>query len=182
MASIAPPSHTRREGVTTDSWITPRWILERVGPFDLDPCACDPQPWPTAARMVTESEDGLLLLWSGFVWCNPPYGRSLGVWLERMAVHRNGIALVFARTDTRAFHDHVWPFADTLLFLRGRLTFCTPAGDPAPLGHNSGGPSVLIGYGPEASRRLKQCGDIGAIVAPCPVNNQEQPQRKYGSK
>ena len=21
-------------------------------PFDLDPCACDPQPWPTAARMA----------------------------------------------------------------------------------------------------------------------------------
>jgi len=166
MSSIAPPSHTRRGGLTTDNWITPRWLIERLGPFDLDPCACEPQPWPTAKRMVTENEDGLLLQWSGFVWCNPPYGRLLGVWLERMSVHNNGIALVFARTDTRAFHSHVWPCASALLFLRGRLTFCTPSGDPAPLGHNSGGPSALIAFGSEASLRLSRCPDLGAIAIP----------------
>jgi len=135
MSSIAPPSHTRRGGLTTDNWITPRWLIERLGPFDLDPCACEPQPWPTAKRMVTENEDGLLLQWSGFVWCNPPYGRLLGVWLERMSVHNNGIALVFARTDTRAFHSHVWPCASALLFLRAplpgiRLLWVTTAVDP----------------------------------------------------
>lgn len=164
MPSIAPPFHTRRKGVTTDSWITPKWIIDRLGPFDLDPCASEPQPWPTAHRMVGMSEDGLLVQWSGFVWCNPPYGRQLGVWLERMSVHNNGIGLVFARTDTRAFHSHVWPFASSLLFLRGRLTFCTPAGHSAPSGHNSGGPSVLLGFGSEAMRRLNRCQDIGAVV------------------
>lgn len=164
MSSIAPPSHTRREGLTTDSWITPKPIIDRLGPFDLDPCACDPQPWPTALRMVTERENGLLVLWSGFVWCNPPYGKALGVWLSRMALHNNGIALVFARTDTRAFHDHVWPFASAMLFLRGRLTFHQPCGASAPLGHNSGGPSVLIAYGREAETRLKGCRDLGAFI------------------
>lgn len=166
MSSIAPSAHTRRKGLTTDSWITPRWILDRVGPFELDPCACSPQPWPTADHMVTIDEDGLLCLWNGFVWCNPPYGRSLGIWLERMAIHNNGIALVFARTDTRAFHDHVWPVASSLLFLRGRVTFCLPSGESAPLGHNSGGPSVLIGYGSEAKRRLTLCQDLGALCIP----------------
>lgn len=171
MASIAPMAHTRREGLTTDSWITPKWILDRVGPFDLDPCACDPQPWPTATKMLTEKEDGLLYIWHGFVWCNPPYGRALGTWLNRMALHNSGIALVFARTDTRAFQDNVWPFASVLLFLRGRLTFYTPEGNSAPLGHNSGGPSVLIGYGEEAARRLKQCADIGALAVPLSAAN-----------
>jgi hypothetical protein len=113
--------------------------------------------------MINEKENGLLCNWSGFVWCNPPYGKSLGVWLERMALHNNGIALVFARTDTKAFHSHVWPYASSLLFLRGRITFCTPQGKPAPLGHNSGGPSVLIGYGWEAWQRLSKCRDIGAL-------------------
>lgn len=163
MSSIAPPSHTRNSK-TTDSWITPKFIIDRLGPFDLDPCACDPQPWKTATRMVTESEDGLLLQWSGFVWCNPPYGRLLGVWLERMSVHNNGIALVFARTDTRAFHKHVWPHASVFLFLSGRITFCTPSGNSAPMGHNSGGPSVLIGYGKEGRKRLESCRDMGAIA------------------
>jgi len=161
--SIAPSAHTRRAG-STDSWITPKWLLDRLGEFDLDPCACDPQPWPTARRMVNEEEDGLTYLWNGHVWCNPPYGRRLAVWLERMALHNDGIALIFARTDTQAFHRHIWPFAKSLLFLEGRLTFCRPDGTPAPKGHNSGGPSVLVGYGEEATRRLETIKDLGAMV------------------
>jgi hypothetical protein len=116
--------------------------------------------------MITERENGLLCQWTGFVWCNPPYGRALNVWLERMAVHNNGIALVFARTDTRAFHAHVWPAASSLLFLRGRLTFCYPDGTTPATGHNSGGPSVLIGFGQEAKHRLAELRDLGAFVVP----------------
>ncbi len=166
MSSIAPPAHTRRKGQTTDSWITPKWLIDRLGPFDLDPCAASPQPWPTAERMITEDQDGLLEQWRGLVWLNPPYGKNLGVWLNRLALHGNGIALTFARTDTRAFQDNVWPFAWSLLFLRGRLTFFTPLGDSSPVGHNSGGPSVLIAYGEEAFQRLKKCGDLGALAIP----------------
>ena len=163
--SIAPPSHTRRKH-TTDSWITPEWLLKRLGPFDLDPCACDPQPWPTAKTMVTEKEDGLSYLWHGFVWLNPPYGRRMVIWLERMALHNNGIALVFARTETQAFHRHVWPFASALLFLEGRLNFHHPDGGLSRYGHNSGGPSVLIAYGEMAKERLMQCRDRGTLVIP----------------
>lgn len=162
MSSIAPPSHTRRSGVTTDSWITPRWLLDRLGPFDLDPCACIQQPWPTAEVMLTELDDGLLMPWKGFVWCNPPYGKAIGAWLNRMAIHQNGIALVFARTETRAFFDYVWPFVNSALFLEGRLTFHTPGGGSAPA--NSGGPSVLLAYGSTADQRLVKCRDLGAIV------------------
>lgn len=164
MSSIAPPQHTRIKSRTTNSWVTPKWIIERFGPFDLDPCAASPQPWPTAKEMITEREDGLLRLWHGFVWLNPPYGKLLALWLSRLALHRNGIALTYARTDTRAFHDFVWPFASRLLFLCGRLTFHFPNGDKAPLGHNSGGPSVLIGYGDEAALRLDRAKDLGAVV------------------
>lgn len=164
MSSIAPPSHTRRKGATTDSWITPRWLIKRIGPFDLDPCACDPQPWPTAALMLTERENGLLAPWAGHVYCNPPYGKQLGAWLNRMALHNDGLALVFARTDTKAFHRNVWPFAQSILFIEGRLTFCTPAGELAPMGHNSGGPSVLIACGKRASDRLEGCRDMGAFI------------------
>ena len=161
---ISPPSHTRREGVTTDSWITPKPLLDRLGPFDLDPCACIPQPWPTAKRMLTELDDGLMAKWEGHVWMNPPYGKSLDAWLNRLSVHNDGIALVFARTETRAFFRFVWPFASALLFLRGRLTFFRPDGSESDVGHNSGGPSVLIGYGERAAKKLHECSDLGALV------------------
>jgi hypothetical protein len=164
MASIAPPAHTR-SAQTTDSWITPKGLIDRLGPFDLDPCACVPQPWPCARESYTEH--GLLRPWLGMVWLNPPYGRALAPWLNKLALHGQGIALVFARTDTAAFFENVWPFADALLFLRGRLTFHYPDGSLPPLGHNSGGPSVLIAYGLTARERLAANADLGASVEVC---------------
>lgn len=162
MASIAPPCHTRG-AKTTDSWITPRWVIEAIGPFDLDPCACIPQPWPCANRQFTEQDDGLMRPWDGFVYCNPPYGRQLERWLNRMALHDNGIAMIFARTETRAFFKFVWPHASCLLFLRGRTTFHRPDGTTNN-NTNSGGPSVLVGYGELARQRLASASHLGALV------------------
>lgn len=159
---IAPPCHTRDEG-TTDDWITPKWLVDRLGPFDLDPCACDPQPWPCAAESWTAKDNGLLREWKGFVWCNPPYGKAMDLWLNRMALHGNGISLVFARTETKAFFRNVWPVATAVLFIRGRLTFHYPDGSAPRNGANSGGPSVLIAYGPLAFNRLHANADIGAV-------------------
>lgn len=163
MPSIAPPSYTRNDE-TTDSWITPPEIIEDLGPFDLDPCASDPQPWPTAAKQYTEADNGLLMPWNGMIWCNPPYGKRMTHWLNRMALHDNGIALVFARTETRAFFADVWPFASMFLFVKGRLTFYRPDGTKPREGHNSGGPSVLIGYGRLAAERLKVSKIAGQLV------------------
>lgn len=54
--------HERAYEGETNDWITPRWILDAFGPnyFDLDPCASATQPWPTARRMYTIDDDGLL--------------------------------------------------------------------------------------------------------------------------
>ena len=48
--------------------ITPQWILERLGPFDVDPCAADPRPWDCAKQNITEAEDGLSKEWNGRVF------------------------------------------------------------------------------------------------------------------
>lgn len=135
-----------------EEWLTPKWIIDVLGPFDLDPCASIVRPWPTAKRHYTIRNNGLLKRWSGFVWCNPPYGSKTGRWLERMAEHGNGIALIFARTDTQCWHEWIFPKAYSILFLRGRLSFCDVKGKPSLNG--SGSPSALIGYGHEATLRL----------------------------
>ena len=118
-----------RATARTDTWLTPPYILKALGEFDLDPCAApEPRPWPTASRHITLPTNGLQIEWHGRVWLNPPYGRATGTWLEKLANHGNGIALIFARTDTDMFFEQVWKRADAVAFLRGRLTFCDAAG------------------------------------------------------
>jgi len=113
---------------TTHDWLTPPEILNALGIFDLDPCSSEHQPWATACHHLTIRDDGLSKPWVGRVWCNPPYGPFASKWLERCADHGNAIAFVFARTETAMFQDHVWPKADGLLFLRGRVQFRLPGG------------------------------------------------------
>lgn len=160
---INPPSH-RRTKLTSDTWITPRELIERIGPFDLDPCAAINQPWPCARQSFTEIENGLLQRWQGFVFCNPPYGRKCEVWLDRMALHGDGVALVFARTDTKMFFKYVWNRAAAILFIRGRITFHFEDGTAPRWGNNSGGPSVLIAYGERAVGILQRVEDLGKLI------------------
>lgn len=148
---------------TSDVWLTPRRILDPLGPFDLDPCTPPEQPWPTAARRYTEADNGLIKPWEGRVWMNPPYSRpAYSQFMARMAEHDWGIALIFARTETRDFFAHVWESASGLLFLKGRVAFHRPDGS---LGiGNSGAPSVLCAYGIEDADILASCGLAGAFV------------------
>jgi hypothetical protein len=152
---------------TRDDFITPPIFLERLGPFDVDPAASTVRPWEFAPVNYTIDDDGLSRDWSGAVWLNPPYGRSTATWVRRLALHGNGIALIFARTDTRMFFEWVWPRARSILFLRGRVAFYSPAGtiiERAGGGRGiAGSPSVLIGYG-EAADRLERVADLGKLL------------------
>lgn len=139
--------------MVTDTWLTPRPLVEALGPFDLDPCAApEPRPWPTASEMISLPDDGLAADWHGRVWLNPPYSREARVWLARLARHGRGTALTFARTETAWFVETVWKQATALLFLHGRIHFHYPDGTRAAA--NSGAPSVLIAYGRDDADRL----------------------------
>jgi hypothetical protein len=59
-------SHQRSVG-KSQVHITPRWLLDRLGPFDLDPGAADPRPWDCARVNITERENGLAHPWRGRV-------------------------------------------------------------------------------------------------------------------
>ena len=147
----------------TTTWLTPPHILGALGEFDIDPCAApSPRPWDTANRHIELPEDGLATQWHGRVWLNPPYGRETDQWLDTLADHGDGIALIFARTETDMFVRHVWHRADALLFLYGRLHFHTTDGVRAKA--NAGAPSVLIAYGQRNVDCLRACGLPGAFV------------------
>lgn len=145
----------------SDDWLTPPDIIRDLGPFDLDPCASTNQPWPTAKLQLTRR--GLNTPWRGFVWLNPPYGPQTFQWVHRLAEHNNGIALIFARTETRGFMREVWAKANALLFVAGRLHFHHAiTGQRASF--NSGAPSVLVAYGTLGVERLLRSEIDGALV------------------
>ena len=157
--------HSHAAGTTT--WLTPPSVIEALGgwqSFDLDPCAAPaPRPWPTARRMNAAADaDGLSIAWDGRVWLNPPYSAAvIATWMRRLADHGSGTALIFARTETRAFFEQVWERAHGLLFLRGRLRFHRADGSRA---RDGGAPSVLCAYGADDMDRLAASELAGAFV------------------
>lgn len=160
MASIAG---VHKPNPATHDWITPKHIIEALGPFDLDPCQSPTQPWLCARLGIVWPTDGLAESWSGRVWCNPPYSVHAAAWLKKLSKHPDGgTALIFARTETEMFFDCVWRSASAILFLEGRLHFHYPTGKRAP--HNSGGPSCLVAYGKRDAEILRNCGLPGHFV------------------
>ena len=141
--------HERPFRGESDDWLTPPHILQALLKFDLYPCASLQQKTKTATRQFTINDDGLSKFWKGRVWLNPPYGDQTKRWLAKLSQHGNGIALVYARTETKMFFEHVWGSANGIFFFKGRLTF-------GKQGHNfdgqAGAPSVLISYAPKGSR------------------------------
>lgn len=150
--------HSARAQTTT--WLTPLHIIRDLGPFDLDPCAHP--DWPTARHRVWLPTDGLSVPWEGRVWLNPPYGNEAWAWLQRLAQHGQGTALIFARTETAGFVREVWGKASAVLFLHGRLHFHHADGTRAAA--NAGAPSCLVAYGAQDARRLQVSGLPGTYV------------------
>lgn len=145
LSNIEPQSH---EG-NTNEWFTPRWILDACGAFDLDPCG--DSRWETAPRIFEER--GLEQRWSGRVWLNPPYGRTVGQWLSALAEHGDGLALIFARTDTKWFHD-VIDRTSWVLFLKRRVKFVV-SGTLLEAERNPGAPSMLMAFGSQPIPKLE---------------------------
>jgi hypothetical protein len=160
--------HHRPRGLF-DTWLTERSVIQSLGEFDLDPCAAPPpRPWDTAKRHIALPDDGLSIEWVGRVWLNPPCHRDLiGGWMERMAKHGNGIALVFARTETKFWQRWIWPFAVAVLFAEGRFNFCLP--DGTRVSHNSGAPSAFIAYTDVDREFLRSSGIRGALTSTAEV-------------
>lgn len=149
-------THQKTTTSKTWEWLTPPGILSKLGKFDLDPCAPINRPWDTAHNHYTIEDDGLSKKWEGRVWLNPPFGRYAIKWLQKLAWHGNGIALIAVRTETEMFSKWVWPYAEGILFLNKRPHFHHVDGSRAPF--NSGASICLVAYGKENGRILSKSG------------------------
>ena len=143
-------------------WLTPPSLVAKLGNFDLDPCGAPNHSLADTTFLLEKGQDGLQEDWVGRVWLNPPYGPMQRPFMEKMAEHNHGTALVFARTETKLWHDWIFPYASGLLFLRGRITFLDYLGRPAKA--NSGAPSILVSYG-ESDRKILEANEgLGKFV------------------
>lgn len=129
-----PSAKTRR-----DDWETPNEIVQRIAHhlsinrFTVDVAAT--KATAKARRYITKEQDAFQVSWClgkrpRYVWLNPPYGRGLAQWYERMA-HFNarrafdkGVLLVPANnTDASFFHLWALPYCTRILFFRRRICF-----------------------------------------------------------
>jgi hypothetical protein len=156
-------THERRTKASSDEWYTPPDLFDALRlTFALDPAApAGGVPWIPARRHFCRDEDGLTQPWRGRVWLNPPYGRQTGRWLARLADHGDGLALVFARTDT-AWFQRIAAEASALCFIGGRLRFHRPDGTP---GDTAPSPSLLVAFGLPCALGLAEAG-LGQTFMP----------------
>ena len=135
-------------------WYTPPEIFETLDlVFDLDPASPNNQPvYLPAINWYTKEDDGLKQDWYGKVWLNPPYTRNeMGLWLQKFIDNGNGVALLFARSDTKWFHEYI-PQMDSVLFKKGRVKFLLDG-----VGKGSAqAPSILCAMGKECSDAIKK--------------------------
>jgi phage N-6-adenine-methyltransferase len=112
---------------SSDDWATPDDFFQKVvsefGEFDLDVCASESNT--RARRFFNQQMNGLLQNWRGKCWMNPPYGRTIGLWMRKASEAAMSGALVVclvpARTDTVWWHDYA--LRGEVRFIRGRLKF-----------------------------------------------------------
>jgi len=146
---------------STVEWLTPPDLVKMLGDFDLDPCSPVNPPFVHAPINYSILDNGLKREWFGRVYMNPPYGKDMHLWLNKLQKHGNGIALIFARTETKCFFENVWDKADALLFVKGRIRFYNVEGIQKG---TPGAPSVFIAYGKNNSLALKKSGIEGKYL------------------
>lgn len=170
--TLSTPASRKKTGFTHEStkaatveWYTPAWVLERIGIERYSMDVCSPGGHLTnvpADTHLTVIEDGLTTPWHGTVWMNPPY-TGIAPWMEKLADHGDGIALVFARPDSKWFQAALEK-ATVVCFISGRIRFIDGRTGVMATGTPGAG-SALLAFGePAAEAVLKS--ELGVCVRP----------------
>lgn len=137
-------------------WYTPRYIIDGViavlEAVDCDPCS-NREPYNVPATIhYTQDDDGLIQPWAERVYMNPPYGRALPAWVDKLLTElalgrcTEAITLTPARTDTQWFQG-LWQAA-AICFMYRRVHFLGRANTR----NDSTFPTALAYFGPRPER------------------------------
>ena len=113
-------------------WETPQDLFDELDTefgFTLDVCATAENA--KCSKYFDIEQDALKVYWGGEIcWMNPPYGRTIGKWVEQaykisqfpVGLGALVVGLLPARTDTRWFHNYIYGKAE-IRFIKGRIKF-----------------------------------------------------------
>ena len=148
------------------SWRTPRVLFDRLdsalGGFSVDAAADETNhlvsSWYGPGSVL--GEDALAVdEWLNPAWCNPPYGKGLGRWLDKFLEQgARGVGIVSllpAYVERKWWHEKVVRPGADIIFLVGRVQFDRLADDGTVVpGTQPRDPSALVIYGPSANGRV----------------------------
>ncbi len=137
LPGFQPPDMVAEDGAAGDEWYTPKWMLDWMPPIQLDPCHSKASLVQAEQTYdVRNGDDGLTASWNvggtRVVWCNPPFSCTSD-WLYKCRVESAAnriciVTLVPAVPGELSWHEHVWPHAYLVGFIRGRVVFVNPQG------------------------------------------------------
>lgn len=112
----------------SDEWETPQYvfnILQQEFNFQIDVCANSENN--KCEDFFSKEIDGLKQEWSPYrCWMNPPYGKSIKLWMNKaLDESKKGalvVCLIPSRTDTKWWHEFAMRSAE-IRFIEGRLCF-----------------------------------------------------------
>lgn len=177
--------------MTYTSWRTPRRLFDPLSKsvrFEVDAAAdLDNHlvvPWYGPDSPL--GEDALQIdSWLSPAWCNPPYGKGLGAWLdkfiEQAELGNSVVALLPAYVERLWWHEKVVKAGADIIFLVGRVAF--ERGDlveGAKQPNQPRDPSALVLYGPTSTGRVgwlvwkKESSKNAKVVSDGDPNDQTQ--------
>ena len=112
---------------------TPKELFDKLNSifkFEYDAATTEDNPLGTE-WFSTVRTNGLVLRWCWNTFINPPFGRGIDKWINKMneeSVNFNKVYVMLlpSRTDTKWFQDLIWKKGSTIYFLKGRLKFVNP--------------------------------------------------------
>lgn len=120
-------SETLKKINKNDEWGTPQYLFDDLNSrfnFTLDVCAGNKEK-AKCDKFFSPEDNGLIQDWSNDIcWMNPPYSQTYNWMKKAFDESCKGafvVALTFAKTDTKWFHEFC--LQGKIIFLKGRLNF-----------------------------------------------------------
>jgi hypothetical protein len=181
MAQLAAAGKLPTEKQARDlDYQTPEYVLECVrayfgGPIPLDPATCPSNP-TKATTFLTEKENGLERPWDQNWFVNPPYGKEMRQWIEKIGAEAHqcygvsttrcephGLALLpVNRTETQYWQDCIGSKASAVVFVRKRIAFIRPSTGEKAQGNPYS--SAIWGFNTDWDRFKESFKPLGLVV------------------